>query len=216
MHTHTQFLRSLTLGILFAFSAIASNAVNAFDGYIEVTNDTGYDIYYLYISHEDSENWEEDVLEDDILENGDSVRVTVTGYDSAIFDVRAEDEDGDTYTVYGRNVKKSDLTLTLSHLDESSSSSAANSFDGYIEVENNTGYDVYYLYISHEDSENWEEDVLEDDILEDGDSVRVTVTGYASAVFDVRAKDEDGDTYTIYGIDVEKNDLSLTLSHLDD
>lgn len=88
-------------------------------------------------------------------------------------------------------------------------------FDGYIEVTNATGYDIYFLYISHEDSYGWEEDVLGSSILYDGDTVRVDIYGYSSSIFDVRAEDEDGDTYTIWGVDVAYEDLYLTLDHLD-
>ena len=106
--------KALSLLVVFLLTSVA---VFAFDGYIEVTNDTGYDIYFLYISHEDSPTWEEDVLGADILEYGETVRVDVTGYPSSIFDVRAEDEDGDTYTIWGVDIALYDLVLTLDDLD---------------------------------------------------------------------------------------------------
>ena len=170
-------------------------------------------MYFLYVSHEDSDNWEEDVLGDSILWDGESVRVDLSNYPSSIFDVRAEDEDGDTYTIYGIDVATEDLNLTLAHMDLEADQTG--DFDGYIEVTNKTGYDIYYLYVSHENSTSWEEDVLGESILPNGDSVRVDLTGYASSVFDVQAKDEDGDTYTIMGIDVAKQDLTIRLEHLD-
>ncbi|MCG8477963.1 MAG: hypothetical protein MI724_02630 [Spirochaetales bacterium] len=102
---------------LFAVLLLTSTAVFAFDGYIEVTNDTGFDIYLLYISHEDSDSWEEDVLGSDILAYGETVRVDVTGYPSSIFDVRAIDEDGDTYTFWGVDIAVYDLVITLDDLD---------------------------------------------------------------------------------------------------
>ena len=105
---------------LLAFVAIfclTATTVFAFDGYIEVTNDTGYDIYFLYISHEDSNSWEEDVLGSDILFNGETVRVDVTGYPSSVFDIQAVDEDGDTYTLWGVDIALYDVTFTLDDLD---------------------------------------------------------------------------------------------------
>ncbi|SDW07133.1 hypothetical protein [Marinobacter mobilis] len=94
-------------------------------------------------------------------------------------------------------------------------STTASAFDGYVEVTNNTGYDIYYLYVSNEHSDEWEEDVLGDDILADGETVRVTVRKQKSSVFDIRAEDEDGDTYTIWDLDIARRDLVLTLDHLD-
>ncbi len=99
--------------------------------------------------------------------------------------------------------------------EETKTNKAGGEFSGYIEVTNNTGYDVYYLYVSHEDSEDWEDDVLGDEILEDGESFRVELDNYPSSIFDVQAEDEDEDTYTLYGIDVETDDLNLTIDDLD-
>tara|TARA_Y100001968_G_scaffold17252_1_gene13701 strand:- start:1733 stop:2131 length:399 start_codon:yes stop_codon:yes gene_type:complete len=88
-------------------------------------------------------------------------------------------------------------------------------FDGYVEVTNNTGYDIYYLYVSHAKSKSWEEDVLDDDILPDGHTVRVNLRGAKSSIFDIRAKDEDGDTYTVWEIDVARDDVVFTLDDMD-
>ena len=92
---------------------------------------------------------------------------------------------------------------------------AATGFDGYVEVTNNTGYDIYYLYVSHAKSKSWEEDVLDDDILPDGHTVRVNLSGAKSSIFDIRAKDEDGDTYTVWEIDVARDDVVFTLDDMD-
>lgn len=186
-------------------------ADDQFSGYIDVTNSTGYDIYYLYVSHEDSDSWGDDVLGSEILRDEDSFWVDLDGYPSSIFDVKAEDEDGDTYTFYSIDVATQDLTITLADLDDGTDGD----FSGYINVTNSTGYDIYYLYVSHDESGSWGEDVLGSDILRDGDSFWVDLDGYPSSIFDVKAEDEDGDTYTIFGIDVSIDDLTLTLSDLD-
>ena len=182
-----------------------------FSGYIDVTNDTGYDIYYLYVSHEDSSSWGEDVLGSEILPSGESFWVDLDNYPSSIFNVRAQDVDGDTYTVNSIDAATQDLTLTLAHLGDG----ADGDFSGYIDVTNSTGYDIYYLYVSHEDSSGWGEDVLGSEILRSGDSFWVDLDNYPSSIFDVKAEDEDGDTYTIFGIDASIDDLTLTLSDLD-
>lgn len=100
--------------VLFLFSGTASAD---FDGYVKVTNKTGYDIHYLYVSHEDEGEWGDDVLEKDILRNGQTVRVNLRNYDSSRFDIRAKDEDGDTYTVWGLNVARHDIVFTLDDMD---------------------------------------------------------------------------------------------------
>ena len=105
---------------LLALSAalfVCGNTAIAFDGYVEVTNSTGFDIYYLYVSPGKAKSWEEDVLDEDILVNGQTVRVTVNGAKSGIFDIRAKDEDGDTYTLWDVDISERDVTFTLSDLD---------------------------------------------------------------------------------------------------
>ncbi len=94
-------------------------------------------------------------------------------------------------------------------------STAAVAFDGYVEVTNNTGYDIYFLYVSHGKSKSWEEDVLDEDILYSGQTVRVTVTGAKSGIFDIRAKDEDGDTYTLWNVDIAAEDVTFSLADMD-
>jgi hypothetical protein len=103
---------ALTAVLIFVLAVCA-----AADGpAVTVVNGTGYDIYFLYISKSDTEDWEEDVLGDDILEDGDSVRITLPS--AGLWDIMAEDEDEDTYTRFEVNVQ-SDVTLeiTLDDLD---------------------------------------------------------------------------------------------------
>lgn len=88
-------------------------------------------------------------------------------------------------------------------------------FDGYVTIYNRTGYDIYFLYVSHEDSDDWEEDVLDDEILEAGDSFTIDLNGYKTARFDIMAEDEDGDVYYFWNLDCEYNDFSLTTDYLE-
>jgi len=104
----------LTLLCLFF---LAASAQAQQDYYIDVTNNTGYTIFYLNVSPGDAQSWEEDVLGDEVIMTGDTVRVDLTGYNSPIFDVRAIDEDGDSYTFFGINVAEQDLVITLADLD---------------------------------------------------------------------------------------------------
>jgi len=85
--------------------------------YVDVTNNTGFTVYYLYVSPADAQSWEEDVLGDDVIMNGETYRVTLSGYNSSIFDIRLVDEDDDTYTFMGVNVATQDLNVSLADLD---------------------------------------------------------------------------------------------------
>ena len=70
---------------------------------------------------------------------------------------------------------------------------------GQIMVTNGTGFALHQIYISDSGTEDWEEDLLGNQILEDGETLRVPVDG-AFTKFDLAAVDEDGDSVAWYGI----------------
>ncbi len=191
---------------------LLSMQVSAFDGYVEVRNETGYDLAVLQVSHKDETTWGRDMLgRDDVLHDGRTMRIDVEGYDSPIFDIRAFDEDGDSYTITGVNIAKNNVVITTDDID----GIGGDDSEGYVEVFNRTGYRINLLYISHEDSPDWEENVLETDVLRDDQSVRVDVAGYDSSIFDIRVIDEDGDSYTRWGVNIADEDVTFTGRDLD-
>jgi len=111
-------LAKVRLVVAAAMLLCASAAALASDYYVEITNKTGYTIMYMYVSPAKSDSWEEDVLGDDVLLDGHTQRVNLTGYKSPVFDIRLVDEDGDKYTFWGINVSTDDITVTLSDLDD--------------------------------------------------------------------------------------------------
>lgn len=94
---------------------------------------------------------------------------------------------------------------------------AASSFaaDYYVDITNKTGHAIWYLHVSPGKAKSWEEDLLGDDVMADGERRRVTLKGYPSSIFDIRLTDEDGDTYTFWNVDVATQDLEVTLADLD-
>lgn len=104
--------------LLAAFLMLSSSSlVMAADYYVDITNRTGYTIFYMYLSPSNSTIWEEDVLGKDVLMNGDTQRVTLTGYSNPNFDIRLVDEDNDSYTFMNVDVSRQDLVVTIDHLD---------------------------------------------------------------------------------------------------
>ena len=69
-----------------------------------------------------------------------------------------------------------------------------------IAVVNNCGYPIYYIYISQSNTDDWEEDVLGDNVLIPGQTVNVRLP--RNGTWDFMAVDVDGDTYELYGIRV--------------
>ena len=60
-----------------------------------------------------------------------------------------------------------------------------------IMIHNGTGFDLYAIHISDSGYDDWEEDLLGNDILEAGESLRVTVHG-GYEYFDLLATDMQG------------------------
>lgn len=60
-------------------------------------NETGVEIHSLYVSPADSDDWEEDVLGQDTLEQGQSVHIRFSREEKADFwDIRVTDKDGNS------------------------------------------------------------------------------------------------------------------------
>lgn len=61
-----------------------------------LANQTHYDLREFYASPPDVSSWEEDILGPDILEAGDSIRITISdGRDTCIYDLMGVFEDDD-------------------------------------------------------------------------------------------------------------------------
>ena len=67
-----------------------------FDPTFQLINDTEYDIHEVYVSSSDSEDWEEDILDEDILPAGERLNVNFyTDSRKRYWDLRVVDEEGD-------------------------------------------------------------------------------------------------------------------------
>jgi tetratricopeptide (TPR) repeat protein len=87
---------------------------------ITIANNTGYSVYYMYISPADSDTWGDDVLNStEILRNKASRRVALPPLNTARrYDIRLEDKDGDTYTKWGVTItQNATITFTIADID---------------------------------------------------------------------------------------------------
>jgi hypothetical protein len=109
-------LKYLKVLFLLAFTSLSFTTFAA-DYYVDITNKTGYTIYYVYVSPDKSDSWEEDVLGSEVLMDDDTRRINLKGYKSPIFDIKLVDEDGDSYTFWDVDVSVKDITATLSDMD---------------------------------------------------------------------------------------------------
>ena len=98
-------------------SAVQNTDTQVMKFNLTVVNHTGIDIYELYASETDTDDWEEDVLGDNILYNGNSMNVTFTITANDLdWDFAIRDMDGAQYEYYGLSFKDCDVngaTLVL-------------------------------------------------------------------------------------------------------
>jgi hypothetical protein len=78
-----------------------------------------------------------------------------------------------------------------------------------IRIVNNTGYDVYYIFISPSESNEWGEDFLGDEgILSDGETFHTQLMYPLNRVdtYDIYIEDEYGEMYTKEEVKIRDNE----------
>ena len=103
-------VRKLSVFVLFVAALLFVFSVAAEASTISITNQTGYAIHQIFLSDSDTDDWEEDVLGDNILPNGATLQVQVQGSFSQ-FDLMSIDEDGDAFAWHGFPGNTTQITL---------------------------------------------------------------------------------------------------------
>lgn len=97
---------------VFCFLSLAGHAL-AMDKKINIFNGAQVDFYTLYISPTNANAWQENVLEEKTLPNGDKAQIAVSRTENAeAWDIKVTDKNGNTMTWIGVPLNKSgDITL---------------------------------------------------------------------------------------------------------
>ncbi|MBB6481253.1 hypothetical protein [Spirochaeta isovalerica] len=160
-------------------------------------NKTGADIWYVFLSPGDSSEWGFDILGSErVLENNNllSFYVFYPNY-SDNFDIMAIDENGKTFVLYEKEFSDDEeITVLITSGDEEDNPGME-----FIEVEfeNQTDYEMLYLFVSPTDSEMWGVDMMdEEQTLYPYDTLSLLAPYDDETVsYDVMAVDEDMDEY---------------------
>lgn len=187
------------LALLVASAAFGINPDNL--NRVTFVNHTGYDIWYLFFSPEDSEYWGADILGTTrTLDDGEKLTFYIhyPEYSNA-FDFMAIDLDGDAYLIWDYVIsddRAAMIEITLADYD--------GGFDmpdlAEVELTNVTGYDMWYVFFSPGDSSMWGVDMLDEEtILSDGETLSLYVPVSRSATrYDFQGVDEDEDVYEFW------------------
>ena len=97
---HSKLLAALSVLFVFAFVSMAFAGAQDF----VLVNNTGADIYTINISPSGENDWEEDILGNDIFENGEIVTVTFGLGNTALWDIQAIFQDGTSISWYEINL----------------------------------------------------------------------------------------------------------------
>ena len=76
-----------------------------------------------------------------------------------------------------------------------------------VNIVNNTGYTIYFLYVSPSESDEWGVDILGDAVLRDGETFIYQLSEPLGRVstYDFLAEDEDDDPYLKWKITITNN-----------
>ena len=195
------------LGLFFAlaFSAGAETFDEGWLNNVSFFNDTANDINFIFLSPGDSDYWGPEILGSDrVLESGDALGFYIYYPDECNeFDIMAIDDEGNTAVIYDYTICDG-IEEEIQFVNKDMRDDEPDMDFVTVYVENDT-IEVWYVFISPEDSEMWGVDYLDEStVLDTGDFVSFLfpmldddVTGY-----DLMAVDSDLDTYS-FSFDID-------------
>ncbi len=155
---------------------------------LQIVNDSGTDIWYLFVSPSDAEDWGDDRLGGDTIPAGSSY--TLTGIDDGVYDVQARDaDDNPIQTIWGLEIVGSVTQV----IEEQAL---------MLEVYNGGERVIAHLFVSSVESETWGDDVLEGGTI--GPDETFTLEGLAAGAYDMQVENEDGEIIeTVYNVSMD-------------
>jgi hypothetical protein len=134
---------------------------------------------------------------------GMKIPVYLNGYGNhCFFDIKVEDSQG-----YAEEYYDVDLCNVRTVYFPSSTPTTNKGGGEQITVVNNGSTAVWYIHVSPNYSESWDQDVLGEDVLMPGMQIPITLTGYnGHCFFDVKVEDSNGYALEYYDVNVCNSD----------
>lgn len=161
-------------------------------GGLEIVNQSGNDIWYIYLSPSKADEWGEDWLGDDIIRDGETH--VIEGVPDGIYDLRAEDRDGEAIELVWEMDLAEVTALTIAGTAPAGGMAS-------LEVVNESDTVITYLYVSPTDSASWGEDLLGADVIEVQGSY--VLDGIPPGSYDIQAAGEtDAAIESVFDVDL--------------
>ena len=200
----------LVVMLLLGLSSMVKAEESAND--FTLVNKTGYAISKVFVGPTKSDDWGENILSQEVLEDGASVAIKFhpKASTTGTYDLKVTYQiDNSSVVWYGYDLTKI-KSITI-HYDKekdktSAETEAAESMNDFTLV-NKTGYVIDKVFVGPSKSEEWGEDVLGQDVLEDGASVAIKFHPKASAsgTYDLKVTYKiDNSSVVWYGYDLTK------------
>ena len=155
---------------------------------LEIINQSGQEIWYVFISLSDAEEWGDDWLGGDIIPDGESY--ILTGIAEGIYDVLAEDADENAIETLWEVEITGENTWTVTAVAAS------------LEVVNGSLDIIAELYVSPSTSDSWGDDWLGGSAIKSGGSF--IAEGLANDTYDARVVDGEGNVIeSIYNMVID-------------
>lgn len=103
-----------TVSIASGANLVATQSRDGYDRRVLIKNRTGWTMLRFYASDSRTDDWEEDILGDDVLENGRDLRINIDdGSGACVYDFKAQFTNGEELTRFRINVcEVSEYTYT--------------------------------------------------------------------------------------------------------
>jgi hypothetical protein len=189
-------LAAVVMALVSAAAAFAFNPDEL--NKITFDNSTGKKIEMIFLSPGDSNFWGPDIIGADyFLKDGASLGYYVHYPDKTFkFDIMATDDQGNKFEVRDFTMtdgKEARVKITAKTLNKQAPEFTL----ATVHIDNNTGHEIQYLFVSPSDSDAWGVDLLDEETtVADGDShAFVLAVGKDKVKYNLMAVDENSDEY---------------------
>ena len=147
---------------------------------LEITNDSGVDVWYIYLSPSKAERWGENWLGDHVIRNGETH--TIEGIPEGRYDVQVADQNEEVVEMWSEVDVEGVIPWSIEGLAS-------------LEVINESSTTITELYISAPEDTSWGDPWLSGQAIGPGESL--TIGDIPRGAYDVKVADADGDAIEV-------------------